>query len=246
MNDDVYTGYRYLMDMKDDRQYILRYIHGKPVSLDVVNQNGTKGVLGANEKILAYDDEISKCTTHNGALFQLYAYRIEMEWKKPLVTIAPVIYEVRKDPEIWSYEEADIIFDQDEENAEITKAAGIKIDDRLIVSLPERHITWVQDGPSAYPTVLHEDLPKLYILPLHGDRATKARGEPLPPSVYNRNAANDPQLQSMPFNLRDPLWTHDIPRPLTYNSVKAVIPTKDTTLGVAKAYRRKTVYTEYI
>lgn len=246
MSDDVFTGYRYLMDMKDDRQYILRYIHGNPVSLEVVNENGTKGVLGATEKIFAYDDDISKHTTHNGALFHLCAYRIDMEWKKPIVTTAPVVYEVRKDPEIWCYEDADIFFHQDEENAEVTKAAGIDIDDRVTVRVRESLITWVQDGPSAYPTVLHEDLPSLNILPLHGDRATKARGEPLPASVNNRNTANDPQLQSMPFDARDALWTQDIPRPLTYASVKAVIPTKDTALGLAKARRRRTGYYEVI
>lgn len=246
MSDNIFTGYRYLMDMKDDRQYILRYIHGNPVSLEVVNENGSKGVLGATEKILAYDDEIFKSETHNGALFQLCAYRIDMEWKKPVVTTAHVAYEVYKDPDIYCYEDADLYFHQLDENIDVTKAAGFTLDDRLTVRVRESLITWVQDGPSAYPTVLQEDLPRVNILPLHGDRATKARGEPLPSSVNNRNTANDPQLQSMPFDARDALWTQDIPRPLTYTSVKAVIPNKDTALGLAKAHRRRTGYYEVI
>ena len=99
--DKGFTGYRYLVDVADSRQFALRYEDGAPrppVSVHAVNakENG----FGANETVFALDDEFKVTTQKDGSLkLETSAFQMLTDDKGAVrrLTVTPVDYEVTID-----------------------------------------------------------------------------------------------------------------------------------------------------
>lgn len=67
-NENSYHGYRYLLDAHNSRQYAVRFDNGKIAPpLLVFAQDPREDGFKPNETIFAFDDEIERKDTPNGA-----------------------------------------------------------------------------------------------------------------------------------------------------------------------------------
>jgi len=78
-NENGFHGYRFLLDAKDDRQYVIRYDNGAPRGLQVFAPDERNGKFRANETIFAFDDETESKVGANGkATLSVVAYQFNI------------------------------------------------------------------------------------------------------------------------------------------------------------------------
>lgn len=97
VGDSGFNGNRFLMDSSNSRQYVISFVHGRPINIQIFAEDVREARIKPGETVFAFDEPQEQKFTRvgNGAVMDTYIYQLTLKHDGTRgIIYAPAVYEV--------------------------------------------------------------------------------------------------------------------------------------------------------